>query len=54
MRDPDINDGEPWSEMDIADLKNEVARGATLVEAARFLCRTGSLFDVAMKAKGWA
>ena len=49
--EPDLNDGKPWSEMDIADLKNAAAHGAMLVETARFLCRSGSLFDVAMKAK---
>jgi bifunctional non-homologous end joining protein LigD len=47
----DINDGKRWSAMDIADLKNHVAHGATLVETAWFLCRSGSLWDVAMKAK---
>jgi hypothetical protein len=26
----DINDGKEWSEMDIADLKNHVAQGASL------------------------
>lgn len=51
MHEPDLNDGRPWSEMDIADLKNAIADGATLAETARFLCRSGSLYDVAMKAK---
>jgi hypothetical protein len=37
---------------DIADLKSAVADGATLAETARFLCRSGSLFDVAMKSQG--
>jgi hypothetical protein len=49
--EPALNDGKPWTRMDIADLKSHVAYGATLIEAARFLCRSGSLFDVAMKAK---
>jgi hypothetical protein len=47
----DRNDGKPWSKMDIADLKNHVAGGATLLDTARFLCRSGSIYDVAMKAK---
>jgi len=51
MREPDLNDGEAWSAMDIADLKNHIAHGASLEETARFLCRTGTLFDVAEKAK---
>jgi hypothetical protein len=47
----DIKDDEPWSEMDIADLKNHVAQGATLEETATFLCRYCTPFQVAQKAK---
>jgi hypothetical protein len=36
---PDANSGEPWSEMDISDLTNEVAHGRTVEEAAGFLGR---------------
>ena len=35
----DANSGEPWSEADISDLKNEIARGCTVAQTARFLCR---------------
>jgi hypothetical protein len=35
----DANSGEPWSEADISDLKNEIARGRTVAQTARFLCR---------------
>lgn len=49
-RDPDINDGKEWSEMDIADLKNHVAHGASLEETSEFLCRSDT-FEVARKAK---
>ena len=35
----DPNSGEPRSEMDISDLTNEIARGRTVAEPARFLCR---------------
>jgi hypothetical protein len=35
----DANSGEPWSEADISDLKNEIDRGRTLAETASFLCR---------------
>jgi hypothetical protein len=47
----DMNDGKRWSAMDIADLKSHVSRGATLIDTARFLCRSGSIYHVAMKAK---
>ena len=47
----DINDDEPWSETDIADLKNHVAQGASLEETATFLCRSGTPFEIARKAK---
>ena len=30
----DANSGEPWSEMDISDLTNELARGRTVAETA--------------------
>lgn len=48
---PDIYDGAPWSEEDIAELKNAVAWGSTLEETASLLCRAGTPFDVAEKAK---
>jgi hypothetical protein len=35
----DANSGEPWSEMDISDLTNEIAHGGTVAQTARFLCR---------------
>jgi hypothetical protein len=35
----DANSGEPWSEMDISDLTNEIVRGRTMAETASFLCR---------------
>src|SRR5215470_14120131 len=47
---PDANDGKPWSEMDIADLQNHVRQGFTLSETAAFLCRAGTMDDVARKA----
>jgi hypothetical protein len=31
--------GEPWSEADISDLKNELDYGRTIAKAASFLCR---------------
>jgi hypothetical protein len=44
----DINDGKEWSEMDIADLKNHVAHGASLAETSEFLCRSDE-FEVARR-----
>lgn len=35
----DANSSDPWSEMDINDLTNEIARGRTVTEIASFLCR---------------
>ena len=33
----DANSGEPWSEADISDLKNEIAHGRMIAETASFL-----------------
>lgn len=35
----DANSGEPWSEMDIADLANSLAYGDSFAQVASFLCR---------------
>jgi hypothetical protein len=35
----DIYDGAEWTEMDIDDLKAEIAAGSSIEEAAQFLCR---------------
>ena len=35
----DANSGEPWSELDISDLTNEIAHGRTVAQTASFLCR---------------
>jgi hypothetical protein len=35
----DANSGEPWSEADISDLKNEIERGQAVAKTASFLCR---------------
>ena len=43
------NSGEPWSEMDISDLTNEIAHGRTMAETASFLCRDED--EVRQKAK---
>jgi hypothetical protein len=45
----DIYDGAAWTEMDIEDLRSEIEHGHSIEEAARFLCRAGSVEDVARK-----
>jgi hypothetical protein len=47
----DRNDGKPWSEMDLNDLKAVIADGATIEEAAEFLCRSGTVREVRRKAR---
>lgn len=48
---PDINDGKPWSEQDVADLRAAVESGSTLEKTAAFLCRSGTWQEVERKAK---
>jgi hypothetical protein len=47
----DIYDGADWAEMDIEDLKAEIEHGRSIHEAAEFLCRAGTVDDVARKAR---
>ncbi len=47
----DTNDGKPWSDIDLDDLRSHAAAGATLEETAAFLCRSGSVEDLAAKAR---
>jgi hypothetical protein len=35
----DANSGEPWSEMDLEDLRHSLDYGKTFAATARFLCR---------------
>jgi hypothetical protein len=51
----DTNDGKAWSEMDLTDLQNTLARGGSIEDAAIFLCRAGTQDDVRRKAEemGW-
>jgi len=46
----DRNDGKSWSEMDEPDLISSLERGDSIEEAAAFLCRSGTVEDVAAKA----
>jgi hypothetical protein len=36
---PNLNEGKPWSEMDLVDLRNALAHGRSVEEIADFLCR---------------
>jgi hypothetical protein len=45
----DIYDGADWTDMDIEDLKAAIEGGATIEEAAEFLCRADSVDDVTRK-----
>jgi hypothetical protein len=47
----DINDGKPWSEMDLFDLRNSVAYGRSIEEVAGFLCRSGTVEEVKRTAE---
>jgi len=47
----DINDGEPWTEMDVQDLTAALKYGDTLEEAAMHLCRSGTVGEVRRKAE---
>jgi hypothetical protein len=47
----DTNDGAPWSEMDLWDLKNLHAHGRSMEEVAAFLCRSGGVDEVRRKAE---
>jgi hypothetical protein len=48
----DANSGEPWSEMDVADLTNEIERGQTVAKTASFLCRDEDEVREKMKELG--
>ena len=47
----DANDGKPWSEMDLFDLRNSLAYGDSIEEVAAFLCRSGTVEEVRRKAE---
>jgi hypothetical protein len=47
----DANDGKPWSEMDLFDLRNSLAYGNSIEEVASFLYRSGTVEEVRRKAE---
>ncbi len=46
----DINDGAEWTAGDLEDLKGAIEHGRSIEDAAEFLCRSGSVDEVAKKA----
>ena len=42
----DRHDGDPWSEMDLQDLRDYLGDGHSIEWIARYLCRSGTLDDV--------
>jgi hypothetical protein len=48
----DANSGEPWSEMDISDLENELDHGRTIAKTAGFFCRDVTEVRAKMKEFG--
>ena len=51
----DKNDGKPWSQEDIEDLRACIDSGLTIAETATALSREGTIEDVlsTAKAQGW-
>jgi hypothetical protein len=47
----DANDGKPWTETDVRGLMAALRVGETIEEAARHLCRAGTIEDVRYKAE---
>jgi len=47
----DRNDGKDWTAEDLASLNDALENGESIEEAAAYLCRRGSVDDVARKAK---
>jgi hypothetical protein len=47
----DIYDSEPWTEMDIEELKAALKAGRPIEEAAKHLGRSGTVEDVRRKAE---
>jgi hypothetical protein len=49
----DVNDGKPWSEVDLFDLRNSLAYGRSIEEVAGFLCRSGTVEKSSVRPKNW-
>jgi hypothetical protein len=48
---PDIYDGAPWTAGDLEDLKSELEHCGSIQDAAKLLCRSGTVEDVAQKSR---
>ncbi|MBX9772924.1 MAG: hypothetical protein K2Y71_00820 [Xanthobacteraceae bacterium] len=48
-------DGQPWTEQDLADLKQSIEEGQTIAATAAFLSREGTVGDIVKTAEahGW-
>jgi hypothetical protein len=46
-----IYDGDPWTGMDVRDLAAALASGSTIEDAAKHLCRSGTVDEVRRKAE---
>src|ERR671934_296266 len=49
--DSRCDDGKPWSEMDLFDLRTSLAYGRSIEEVADFLCRSDTVEEVRRKAE---
>jgi hypothetical protein len=47
----DIYDGDPWTGMDVRDLAAALQSGSTIEDAAKRLCRSGTIDEVRRKAE---
>jgi hypothetical protein len=49
---PDINAGEPWSEMALADLEELLGAGSSIESVASYLCREVEEVEIEAKLRG--
>jgi hypothetical protein len=49
---PNLNTGQPWSEIDTRDLRAALDNGDSIREAAEFLCRTVEEVEAKMRELG--
>jgi hypothetical protein len=53
-REPNLNEGKPWSEMDLVDLRNSLALGRSVDYIADFLCRSEKEVREKIVELGWS
>jgi hypothetical protein len=49
--DRDLNEGKPWSEMDLDDLRTVIEAGCSIEHVARFPCPSMNVPEVEDKAR---